>query len=56
MLMMLMLGCQTAQKNNAPVCRVNFDLTDEGLFGLNITNKRAIKSFTEICGKGKKRK
>ena len=46
-----MLGCQSVQRNNAPVCRVSFDLTDDALLQLNLQNKKAIKSFTEICDK-----
>lgn len=49
--MSLILGCKTTQRNNAPVCRVQFDLSDDALLQLNITNKRAIKSFYEVCNK-----
>lgn len=44
-----MTGCAANRASNAPVCRVSFDLTDDGLYGLNVQNKRAVKSFTEIC-------
>lgn len=49
-MLLLILGCKSAQINS-PVCQVQFDLSDKGLFDLNLQNKRAIKSFCEICGK-----
>lgn len=45
----LILGCKSVIKNNAPICRIKFDLTDTALLQLNLQNKKAVKSFTEVC-------
>lgn len=44
-------GCYKNIRNNAPVCRISFDLKDDALLSLNLQNKRAIKSFIEVCRK-----
>lgn len=49
LILILILGCKSAPRNNAPVCRVSFDLTDSALLQLNLQNKKAVKNFTEIC-------
>lgn len=51
LLMTLIIGCAHAPRSNAPVCRISFDLSDDNLLSLNIQNKRAIKSFIEVCRK-----
>lgn len=46
---LLILGCKSVTRNNAPICRIKFDLTDSALLQLNLQNKKAVKSFTEVC-------
>lgn len=49
-MLILLLGCVSVQTNSA-VCQVQFDLSDTALLDLNLQNKRAVKSFYEICKK-----
>lgn len=47
--MSALIGCAAVAVNNAPVCRITFDYTDEGLDGLNTQNLRALVAFKEVC-------
>ena len=49
LLLLLTLGCTTLPVNNASVCKISFDLHDAALLQLNLQNKRAVKSFYEVC-------
>ena len=50
LMLILLIGCASVQANS-PVCQVQFDLSDTALLNLNLQNKRAVKSFYEICKK-----
>lgn len=41
-------ACATI-KNNAAVCRVQFDYADQAIEKLNVQNLRALAAFKEIC-------
>ena len=52
-ILILISGCATVVKNNSAVCQtIHFDFNDDGLLNLNLHNKKAVKSFTEICDSG----
>ncbi|MBR3898803.1 MAG: hypothetical protein IKJ44_00845 [Elusimicrobiaceae bacterium] len=47
--MSALTGCAGVAVNNAAVCRISFDYTDDGLDGLNTQNLRALVAFKQVC-------
>lgn len=47
---LFLTACAGAKtKNNAPLCRLQWDYGDGGLECLSVQNLRALKSFKDIC-------